>query len=245
MRQRQKRTPGSTAPGVPTWFLTYADTVTLLMTFFVMLMGFSTLDDEKFEKVRGSLMAHMGMVNRLQISKDSLLLRRTLASSRLFVEGYENPPEHDPIACVEQDFQVHVRTTSLANVFDYKITNRGFEIHILAGALFEEGSATLMSEAPRVLKLVGNVCRHLPHPLRVLGHSDAFFLPAMGWESPEELALERAAAVCRHFHEHLGIATARLSTAARIRTDDSLAGDAQDKQVTIIVLRPTAKRGIP
>jgi len=244
MSKRAAKSKAADSPGIPTWFLTYADTVTLLMTFFVMLMSFSTLSEEKFEKVKGSLMAHLGMVGQRRMSKDSLLLRRMLASSRMFVEGYENPPEYDPIGQVERDFKVRIHTTSLANVLNYKVTRQGFEIHILAGALFEEGTAEFKSKASRVLNLVGAACRHLPHSLRVLGRSDAFFFPSRRAETAEELALERAEAVCGYLHERGGIAVTRLSTAAEVGTGAAARRAGENEQIMIVVLRPTRRKNV-
>ena len=36
--------------GAPAWMMTYGDTITLLVTFFVLLMTFSTSDPEDFHK---------------------------------------------------------------------------------------------------------------------------------------------------------------------------------------------------
>jgi len=239
MSKRKEKPAETGAPPIPAWFLTYADTVTLLMTFFVMLMSFSTLDDEKFEKVRGSLKAHLGVVSDLTMSRNSLLMRRNMASSRIFVEGYENPPDFDPISNVRDDFQVRVRATSMANILDYRVTQRGFEIHILAGALFEEGSARIEPNATRALDLVGAACRYIPHPLRVQGFSDGFFIPTESAGTPEELALARATAVCRYLHQVRHIPVPRLSTAAETTAGAAARADAEGKQITIVVQRPT------
>ena len=39
---------------IPAWFMTYSDVITLLMTFFILLLTFSTTEPERFEKVRSS-----------------------------------------------------------------------------------------------------------------------------------------------------------------------------------------------
>jgi len=240
MSTHRKKATEDSGPIVPAWFLTYSDTVTLLMTFFVMLMSFSTLDDEDYERVSGSLMAHLGVASQRQMSRDSLLLRRMMASSRLFVEGYENPPDHDPISQVKEDFQIRACSTSLANILNYRITEQGFEIHILAGSVFEEGMAELKPTASRVLDLVGKACRNLPHPLRVQAYSEPFFVPSQWAATPEELALERAAAASRYLNERHDIALDRLFTASAVGsgvTSDASSG----KQLTLVVLRPTRR----
>jgi chemotaxis protein MotB len=39
---------------IPAWFMTYSDVITLLMTFFILLLTFSTTEPERFEKVRST-----------------------------------------------------------------------------------------------------------------------------------------------------------------------------------------------
>jgi len=232
------------APPVPAWFLTYADTVTLLMTFFVMLMSFSTLDEDNYEKVKGSLAAHLGMVDNMRLSRDSLLLRRMLATSRMFTEGYENPPAYDPIKDVADDVEVRVRKTSLANVLDYKLTDRGLEIHVLASDLFEEGTADFVESSPRTLRLVAGAVRHLPHRLLIEGRPDAFFVRSSAAETPEELAMNRAAAVCRFLNARAGVVVDRLAAAAEVsQSRDGFTG-AGECQLSVVVQRPLNRKAV-
>ena len=37
---------------VPLWFMTYSDVITLMMTFFILLLTFSTSDPERFEQMK-------------------------------------------------------------------------------------------------------------------------------------------------------------------------------------------------
>jgi len=228
----------SSGPDVPAWMLTYADTVTLLMTFFVMLMSFSTFEEGDFAKLRGSLIGHLGITDNDTLGKDSLLTRRNMDASRIYARGYENPPEYDPLSYVEEGFQLLVKDTSVASVLQYRLTEKGFEIHILPGALFPLGSARITDQGRRVLDLVARACKYLPQNLRVTGHSDLFYVEA--YSRPQDLALDRAAAVCAYLH-HAGIAAARLSLAAPVGEENHLAPDAAGAQVDIVVLRPSRR----
>ena len=233
----KKTTEDSSGHGVPVWMLTYADTVTLLMCFFVMLMSFSTLDEEDLEKIRGSLIGHFGIASEDRLSRDSLLTRRVLSSSQIHVDGYENPPEHDPIGYEAQKFEIRVRSTSFANLLNYNLTKEGFEIHVLAGALFEEASAELKPSATPILDVVGSACRHLPHGIRVQAYPDPFFRATRRIASHEELALERAAAVCNYLQVHGNVAAERLSAATHVETPETVFDSGRQRQVTIAVLR--------
>lgn len=49
-------------PGAPAWMMTFSDITTLLLTFFILIMTFSSIEKEKFDKARGSLKGALGVV---------------------------------------------------------------------------------------------------------------------------------------------------------------------------------------
>ena len=142
------------------------------------------------------------------------------------------------------EFETRVRATSMANILEHELTDRGFEIHVLAGALFHEETARLKKGADRVLDLVGSACRYLPNNLRIQAYSDVFFLPTDQYSSREELALARAAVLCRYLQAHCHIAVERIRVATEVETAETLLSGAKRSQVTIAVLRATGKKGL-
>jgi len=232
----------SSSPGAPAWMLTYADTVTLLMTFFVMLMSFSTFDTGKFSKAMGALSGQLGIGRKDRLKCDSLLTRRNMNASRIHANGYENPPEYDPLNYVAEQFDYLVRTNSLVNMLRYKLTEHGFEVHLLPGAIFEEGTAELRRDAQRLLRVIGKAVAHIPHELRVLATADLFY--ASAYAAPEDLAVDRAAVVCDYLHREFDIAPGRLSLAVPIQGGWPRAADDHAAGVRIVVLRPP-RRAMP
>ncbi|MEZ6145736.1 MAG: flagellar motor protein MotB [Planctomycetaceae bacterium] len=65
---------------VPAWFMTYSDVITLLMTFFILLLTFATNEPENFERMQvamfgGGSATGLAGHNDEAIDRDSLLLR--------------------------------------------------------------------------------------------------------------------------------------------------------------------------
>lgn len=95
--------------GAPAWMLTYGDSVTLLLTFFVLLLTFSTPDEEGFaELARGFLpggrrpaLSDEGSGGRITPEE------RRLSSARLDSEGAEKPPmeEEQPLKALQRHFE--------------------------------------------------------------------------------------------------------------------------------------------
>lgn len=85
----------------PTWFFTYTDVITLLMTFFVLLLTFATSEPEKFERMQVALFGGGGGTGiageAKPLDEDTLLMRERPRSSRMTSRGSEMPPIHsDP-----------------------------------------------------------------------------------------------------------------------------------------------------
>lgn len=83
---------------VPTWFFTYTDVITLLMTFFVLLLTFATSEPEQFERMQIALFGGgggTGIAGKTEsLEKDTVLIRERPRASRMTSRGSEMPPIH-------------------------------------------------------------------------------------------------------------------------------------------------------
>ena len=61
---RGRRSRDDEEPRVPGWVVTYGDMMSLLLTFFVLMISFSTIHEEEFEKAIASLHGAFGMLPR-------------------------------------------------------------------------------------------------------------------------------------------------------------------------------------
>ena len=97
---RKDDAPPPKKEDIPAWFMTYSDVITLLMTFFILLLTFATNEPEMFERMQISLFGGGGATGlagemKEAVENDSMLLRERPPSSRLTMEGSEMPPIHD------------------------------------------------------------------------------------------------------------------------------------------------------
>jgi flagellar motor protein MotB len=91
--------PPEPAGDIPPWFLTYSDVITLMMTFFILLLTFASSEPEKFERMQVSLYGGSGangLVSEADgpLEKDSLVVRQRPKSSRMTTRGSTMPPVH-------------------------------------------------------------------------------------------------------------------------------------------------------
>ncbi len=87
---------------VPVWFMTYSDVITLLMTFFILLLTFATSEPEHFSRMQvaafgGGSSSGLAGKNDEPFDQDAFLLRVRPQSARLTIRGSETPPiDTDP-----------------------------------------------------------------------------------------------------------------------------------------------------
>lgn len=96
---REKSRPADATGQVPLWFMTYSDVITLLMTFFILLLTFATSEPEKFEQMQVAVFGGGGATgfasqSDMPMEQDSLTLRFRPSASRITGRGSETPMIH-------------------------------------------------------------------------------------------------------------------------------------------------------
>lgn len=98
----RQKSPPPAPNAVPAWFMTYSDVVTLLMTFFILLLTFSTDEPEKFQQMQVAMFGGGGAKglageNDEALDRDTLAVRYRPPSARLTIRGSETPLTSGPV----------------------------------------------------------------------------------------------------------------------------------------------------
>ena len=83
-------------PGAPLWLATFADLMSLLMCFFVLLLSFSEMDVMKFKQIAGSMKYAFGVQNKVEV-KDI-----PKGTSVIALEFRPGRPDPTPIEIINQ-----------------------------------------------------------------------------------------------------------------------------------------------
>ncbi len=87
---------------IPFWFITYSDVITLMMTFFILLLTFATSEPENFVQMQVAVFqgsGGSGVAGKAEssVDQDSIVYRERPSSGRRTKRGSESPPqETDP-----------------------------------------------------------------------------------------------------------------------------------------------------
>lgn len=161
--------------GQDAWLVTYADAVTLLMTFFIMLVSFSKIDIPLYEKVAA------GIKNEL---------------------GKGRKEAESPTTTLKVDLQDVVFTLQADQVVQIGTDERGIVLELNSSAFFKPASADLREQAIPVLQSMASVINAKKYEyfnIQVEGHTDDDPIHTARFPSNWELSAGRASTVVRFF----------------------------------------------
>jgi chemotaxis protein MotB len=228
------------------WLLTYADLITLLMVFFVVMYAMSNVDKKKYETVSASLRQAL----HIEGSANSLIADRM---GQLQMEAIRPTDQMDlKDVQIQEDAEFKkvvelIKNNSTAEEqrsVKFNIDERGLVISFLDTLLFDVGHADIRPEAYPVLDRLAAAVKDSPRTIRVEGHTDNLPIATIQYPSNWELSAARAIMVTRYFITKHGIDPHRLSATGYGEYRPVVANNGEEdrrknRRVDIVVLRST------
>lgn len=221
--------------GLPGWLATFGDLMSLLLTFFVLLLSFSTMEEIKFKNAMGSLKASLGVFD----SKPEMTqpIRVTLPLVRGSIRQSQN------IRKSAENLEKTLSDEGLEGDVSLTGTSTGLVIRIQAPVLYDVGGAELKGEIRNVLNALGDVLRDLPNQVVVQGHTDNVPIanPRSEFPSNWELSYQRAVNVVRYLITETLVMPTRMAAEGYgeyrpIATNATPEGRAKNRRVEIHIL---------
>ena len=91
MAREKKQAESDDAPGAPEWMVTFSDCMTLLLTFFVLLLSFSSFDEKLFRDTMIVLSEEFSVSNEKEDGKKAFLPTDTITYNEEYPKGSEKP----------------------------------------------------------------------------------------------------------------------------------------------------------
>ena len=198
--------------GAPAWIVTFADLMSLLLTFFVLLLSFSSTKAAKFEAVAGSLREALGLRSELDLS--DLPERRELIE-RLEIQRAEQDPSVSPN--LEQELKKLLAELGGRGRGVAALSSEGIVLSISGDLMFSSGETTLSPEAIQVLNRIANYVLQADRPLDVVGHTDNIPISTPLFPSNWELSAARAGSAVRYLVQR-GVDPQRIRAIGRAST---------------------------
>ena len=196
---RKRRKPDDINPN--SWMDTYADTITLLLTFFILLYSFSTTDNEKLKLIAAALKGQItGIPMKLEDVPD--------------IEDEEKEQgigEKSPYQILLEDIQEIIDKNGLTDTVKIREEDAGVVLQLSESILFDLGKADLKADSTPVLEVISGLIPAIENEIMVQGHTDNIPVSSGTYKSNWELSSSRAVNVDKDFIETKGFDPTRFS----------------------------------
>ncbi|MDL2207628.1 OmpA family protein [Desulfovibrio sp. OttesenSCG-928-M16] len=191
MARRKKKEEGSSAA----WLVTFSDLMTLLLTFFVLLLSMASMDHTVITRINaptrnvspipvsgpGQLQQRLELIVSILKDPENILEKQDRLKDLLFPDDVL-PPELSPGELKEN-----------LSILQHP---EGVVIVLTDGLLFDEGSAKLHATGKKLLDALTPVIHTVNADTNLSGHTDA---GGRDGSNPYELSYLRAALALEHF----------------------------------------------
>ena len=240
MRSRV-RTSEDQEPRVPDWIVTFSDMISLLVTFFILLMTFSSVDVLDAFQVEGRLTGLSGHVHNDKGESAPDPLEHDFLSAMNVSRGSTVPHSRPPEELPENLGAMAAALTKDEVEVDFARTPDGLVVRFDKRCTFKPGSAEIPAELARCLSEMGAVLQHYQNLIVVEGFTDAGFIPTPEFQTSDALAHARAIAAAEALLKNSDlppelVQTSGLGSRRFTESNDSALDRRRNRRVEVRVL---------
>ena len=188
MARKEEARKSKEETGAPKWMVTFADLMSILMCFFVLLLSFSELDPAKFKEVAGSIRDAFG-VQREEIVFD--------IPKGLDIISREFQPRFTVEELLER-LKAAVKLELIKGELQIESLEDRVVLRMKDSLVFAPGSARLTPQAKQILDSLGEVFKLFDGEIVVAGHTDNVPIKRGAYRSNWELSAARAVSVVEY-----------------------------------------------
>ena len=246
--------PQEEKPSIPAWVMTFADLMSLLMCFFVLLLSFAEMDAMKFKQIAGELAKAFG------VQREVKAIETPMGTSPIFDKFSPGVPKPTPLESVKQETsqddpklrtftsnaaadalvkeaveqQMNKSANELRAVLSEELAAGMLKLHqeqkriiirIEERGSFSSGSADLAPVFEEVVRRVGAALMQIPGEIAVEGHTDDIPISTARFRSNWDLSAARAASVANALLASRSVEARRLRVHGYAETRPLAAND--------------------
>jgi len=199
LRDEDTVKPESSEEG--TWLISYADLMTLLACFFILIVAFSNQEDPIFDKKVEEFSKYFKskLVRKIDFSNDKKTKLRVMKKENLEdIEVERELTESEEISVEEpKEEKIFPKISSITKPKDIKVTFSG-------SVMFEKGSIQITKEVEKSVYLLIDLLKTRKSPFYIIfeGHTDDTDVKTNKYPSNWELSSARAAKILKMFEKN-------------------------------------------
>lgn len=230
---RRRRRQDEEDINLDSWLATYSDTITLLLTFFILLYSISVVDSQKLNELSNALQQSLkgnAKVTELE-SLDDLEFQQGNSEYEDLYEKLENI----------------IQSNNLTDVIKIREEDRGIILQLDETILFDSGKADLKGYSTEILDQMTSIIESVDNDILVEGNADNVPMYSEKFKSNWELSTERAVNVVKYFVSTKNIDPTRFSVKGYgeynpLAPNDTAENRAINRRVDILIVEQKEKQ---
>ena len=249
--------------GIPAWVLTFADLMSLLLAFFVLLFSFSEMDKAKYKQVAGSMKDAFGIQREVRVKEPpkginiiaqefsagtpnpetlrNVLRQHTTDDFRQYLEI----PDTDAVKDVLEEEKNRLRLALAKEIDDgfveVDVVDETIVIRIMEEGSFSSGSTELIEPFRLLMEKMAKTIGDNPGGVVIAGHTDSVPISTGQYRSNWELSASRAVTVLHELMKYGSIPPGRFhlegyGETRPIDTNNSNHGRARNRRVEVTLI---------
>jgi chemotaxis protein MotB len=239
------------------WLVSYADFITLLFAFFVVMFATAQGDKEKARQVSASVKEALEQ-GQLSAAVAAVLGKGKSSSPKVVLEAPHPPESPRPtgnrhpadLARTLEILQAGLAAEIQGGKIGLRLEGRGLVISLHESAFFASGDDVVAGASLSILSRIAAEARGVSNPIRLEGHTDAVPIHNSRFRSNWELSTARAIAMMEALRDRYAIPSERMSVAgyaenAPADTNETAEGRARNRRVDLVVLSKEGEKNEP
>lgn len=223
------------------WMVTFSDLVMLLLTFFVLLLTMSSMDQKALKELISHLKDSTGVLEFSGLGE--------MGSLAKFINNYNTSDSkiivsHDELVALclptlEASEALKENTGNIRKLIDISDDERGVSLSLHESIFFESGKTTINKENFVLLDTIASAIIDSPNDILIMGHSDNTPVKKGRFQSNVDLSAYRGLAVLNYFLDEKNINPDRFGVGGYgafrpVKAKDSGTGRSNNRRVEII-----------
>jgi chemotaxis protein MotB len=215
------------------WLVSYADFITLMFAFFVVMYAVSNGSKGKVAELSEAVSRALAQGSGVRAHKG--------ASRQATPVDLASSLTH-----LSRELDDEIRKGKV----QIDLTSRGLVISLKEAAFFPTGDATIAAEAYPIFAKLAETIRPLPNSVRLEGHTDAIPIHNDRFRSNWHLSAARSIATLELFNQRFNVRAERLAAVGfadtvPVDTNDTPEGRAKNRRVDVTILNEAAMKQEP